>query len=755
MNGRISARVRRCSRRLRGHPPGLPAPAPADPAGCRLPSVAALAGRTRVTARHCKRIPVGLTTGGGLIRTRSGGVGLKSTGYRLDPNPDASTGDAGVTGDIRTFFGDSAAGVTPMSPEGWRGGHRGVTPASPGEWRPCRPDPPPSLKSGPVNAAGSRLWDGGDGWKAEDRTLGMQMLNNDAEVDPGSQTETETAAAIKAGHAPEHLPLGRNLLTDPVWEADSLGWPLPVETHAVSVSLPCWRDVVDYEEGSARVTSAMRAGYPRFFIHPLVEELFGLAEKTLAREGEGCLVFPSRAAARRAAAYAEKRGAERLRLEPFGFGGRKPDGGAETPNAGTVPENGTAAALAAASGGGPALTAVCFPEEFRKLVRECWRYCGETLSSRLAERVLAEYRSLEKTNAHADAVTGTGTLKDIADVLAAGAEAKRLIKERLAAVSGVAAGDVFLFSSGMTAVAASHRAVMALRPGLPTVQLDFPYVDVLRVQQEFGSGVEFFPVADGASLARVRELASQGAIAGVFCETPSNPLLSAVPVDDLAPALRAAGIPLVIDDTVATSVNLNALVHADLVTTSLTKAFSGVGNVMAGAVTVNPASPHHAILRRFLEAELAEHDPLWAEDAVVLEENSRDFTDRAHRMNAGAEALTDWLSRHPAVERVHYPRDQSVFGAMARPGGGRGCLFSFILKDAAVAAGVYDRLHICKGPSLGTNFSLCCPYTLLAHYTELEWAAECGVPAHLLRVSVGLEPPEELISRFAEAMKNI
>ncbi|RYD27894.1 MAG: PLP-dependent transferase, partial [Verrucomicrobiaceae bacterium] len=222
-----------------------------------------------------------------------------------------------------------------------------------------------------------------------------------------------------------------------------------------------------------------------------------------------------------------------------------------------------------------------------------------------------------------------------------------------------------------------------------------------------------------------------------------------------APALRVAGIPLVIDDTVATSVNLNALVHADLVTTSLTKAFSGVGNVMAGAVTVNPGSPHHGALRRFLEAELAEHDPLWAEDAAVLEENSRDFMDRAHRMNAGAEALTDWLSRHPAVERVHYPTDASVFGGMARPGGGRGCLFSFILKDAAAAAAVYDRLRLCKGPSLGTNFSLCCPYTLLAHYTELEWAAQCGVPAHLLRVSVGLEPPEELISRFAEAMRNI
>ncbi|MES2706195.1 MAG: PLP-dependent transferase [Verrucomicrobiota bacterium] len=531
--------------------------------------------------------------------------------------------------------------------------------------------------------------------------------------------------------------MSRDLLIDPVWEASSLGWPLPVETHAVSVSLPCWRDVVDYEEGKARVTSAMRAGYPRFFVHPLVAELFGVAEKELARDGEGCLVFPSGTAAGRALAYAAARGAAGLRVEAFG---------------------------------GPALglAAVCFPEEHRKLVRECWRYCGETLSSRLAERALAELTPASSKKATLPSVPSVESGPSVARtdarpalsqalsaVKSAGAAAKRTIRERLAAVSGVSPEDVFLFSSGMTAVAAAHRAVMALRPGLPTVQLDFPYVDVLRVQQEFGNGVEFFPVADAAALARLKELAGAGAIAGVFCETPSNPLLSAVPVDDFAPALRASGIPLMIDDTVATAVNLNALIHADLVTTSLTKAFSGAGNVMAGSVTVNPQSPHHAAFRAFLEAELATHDPLWAEDAVVLEENSRDFVERAHRMNAGAAALTDWLSRHPAVERVHYPADTSVFGRMAREGGGRGCLFSVILKDEAAAAAFYDRLALCKGPSLGTNFSLCCPYTLLAHYTELEWAAACGVPAHLIRVSVGLEPVEELISRFETALAGI
>jgi cystathionine gamma-synthase len=67
---------------------------------------------------------------------------------------------------------------------------------------------------------------------------------------------------------------------------------------------------------------------------------------------------------------------------------------------------------------------------------------------------------------------------------------------------------------------------------------------------------------------------------------------------------------------------------------------------------------------------------------------------------------------------------------------------------------VFNALRVSKGPSLGTHFTLACPYTQLAHYDELDWAADCGVPAHLLRVSVGLEDPNELWQRFAIALES-
>ena len=88
-----------------------------------------------------------------------------------------------------------------------------------------------------------------------------------------------------------------------------------------------------------------------------------------------------------------------------------------------------------------------------------------------------------------------------------------------------------------------------------------------------------------------------------------------------------------------------------------------------------------------------------------------------------------------------------------RAHGGHGCLLSFTLKNPeTTSAPFYDALRVTKGPSLGTNFTLACPYTLLAHYDELEWTESVGVSRWLIRVSAGLEETQELIARFDEAL---
>ncbi len=484
----------------------------------------------------------------------------------------------------------------------------------------------------------------------------------------------------------------RDLLTDPLWRSDDLGRPLPDSPHACSVCLPTWASVVGYEEGDPAVTDRMQAGYPRFFLHPQVATLF--------RRERG-LVFPTLATGEAAAAWTRARGG---------------------------------AATVRPLRGGAVAVEVSPADE--KTARLFWRYTGQIVSSRFAERLLAD---------ESDA--------GFAAVEAEGAAARRTLRERLAALAGQPAENVFLFSSGMAAVFAAHQAATAAKPGARTVQLGFPYVDALKVQEEFGAGVRFVPGVGEAELAEVEKIATNEPVAAVFCELPSNPLVECVDLARTAQLGAAHAFPVVTDDTLATVVNIDAHAHSDMVTTSLTKAFSGVGDVLAGSVIVSERSAwRDAFVRSLRAAEAAA--PLFAADAVVLERNSRDFVARVAEMNANAAAVADFLAAHPAVGAVHYPTlaGRAAYDALRRPGAGYGMLLSFTLRDAAATPAFFDALRVSKGPSLGTNFTLACPYTLLAHWQELGWAESCGVSRHLVRLSAGLEATDDLLARLDEAL---
>lgn len=165
-------------------------------------------------------------------------------------------------------------------------------------------------------------------------------------------------------------------------------------------------------------------------------------------------------------------------------------------------------------------------------------------------------------------------------------------------------------------------------------------------------------------------------------------------------------------------------------------------------------------------------DNYWGEDALFLERNSRDFVSRIERINKNAETVSDLLRQHPRgtppyctsshhitnlslVKEVYYPKyspTRDNYDACRCSTGGYGGLLSVTFHTTEDAIEVFDRLETAKGPSLGTNFTLCCPYTLLAHYGELEWAAQFGVDGDLIRISVGLEETEELVAVFQRAL---
>ncbi len=497
----------------------------------------------------------------------------------------------------------------------------------------------------------------------------------------------------------------RDYLTDPAWRPEDLGLALPDSPHAVSVAMPLWEHVVAYEEEDPAVIERLECGYPRFFCHPSVRRLFAVAEQRFAdsragRGGERCLVFPSMEVVERAEAFVRGRGFEAaaIRCHEFGWGG---------------------------------LGVLALPAGALAAGLEFWRYAGAIVSSRQADAALSGEE----------------------ERLRQGVEAAGVVRERLAGLSDTNPGDVFLFSTGMEATFTAHRLLREFRPDGKSLQLEFPYVDVLKVQTHFGAGERFVPVVRESDWAAISNWAAAGDLSGVFCELASNPLMRSVDLQRLRTVLEGVDTPLVIDDTVATVVNADVFQFADLVTTSLTKYFAGTGDVMAGAVIVNPDSPHAG----FFRSRLARWgDSLWPGDAAMLEQASRDFAGRMDTVNRNGLALYELLRDHPRVERVYYPVGETpdFYEQIRRPRGGFGGLLSIELKDAPVRAPrFYDHLRVCKGPSFGTRFTLACPYTLLAHYHDLDWAESCGVSRWLVRVGVGLEDGGDLVRRFEPALE--
>ncbi len=489
------------------------------------------------------------------------------------------------------------------------------------------------------------------------------------------------------------------------WRGEDLGRPIPEERHAVSVCLPRWRDNVGYEEADPAVTGAMRCGYPRFFFHPDTARLFAECERRLARPGECAVAFPSERVAQRCAEFVRR-------------------------------ETGSDARVASEFDG--ETHAVLMPVTARDTAKAFWQHAGEIVPSRQAAALLE----------------GCGS------AVPDGSSEKRLLRERVAELQGCSAEDVYLFPSGMAAIFTAYRLFQRLRPEARSVQFGFPYVDNLKIQQRLSrvrpveQACSFFPRGTEAEIEEVARLAAAESLLGLFVELPGNPLLGSPNVARLSELSLRHDFPLLIDDTLAACVNLDTLPVADVVATSLTKYFSGAGNVLAGSLVLNRERPYYDRLKTLLADEF--EDIFYGEDAIVLERNSRDVAERIPRINHNAERLCEFLAEQPQVADVFYPAriDRANYERHLRSGGGFGGLFSVVLRDAAAKTErFFDALQIAKGPNLGTSFTLCCPFTILAHYRELDFAESCGISRHLIRVSVGLEGSDWQIARFAEALR--
>jgi methionine-gamma-lyase len=278
----------------------------------------------------------------------------------------------------------------------------------------------------------------------------------------------------------------------------------------------------------------------------------------------------------------------------------------------------------------------------------------------------------------------------------------------------------------------------------------------------FGIRAEAF--RNGLSESDMRAAAERamagGRVAMIFIETPSNPMNTLVDIALTARIAAAIGEkqgsrPIIAcDNTLLGPVFQSPLAHgADLSIYSLTKYVGGHSDLIAGAV-MGSQTNLKAIraLRSAIGTQLDPHS-CW-----MLSRSLETVALRMQRAAANAAKVAQFLSEHPKVARVHYPpllaAGDPARALMERQSASAGSTFSFDVKGGQAEAFAFlNRLQVFKlAVSLGGTESLICHPATTVHSGLSENARrEIGITPALIRASVGIEHPDDLIADMAQA----
>ncbi|MBV9344140.1 MAG: PLP-dependent transferase [Gammaproteobacteria bacterium] len=239
----------------------------------------------------------------------------------------------------------------------------------------------------------------------------------------------------------------------------------------------------------------------------------------------------------------------------------------------------------------------------------------------------------------------------------------------------------------------------------------------------------------------------------IYVEALTNPLLQVADLRAVAPFARAHGLISLIDSTFATPVNFLPVEHGfDVVLHSATKYLNGHSDIVAGA-----AIGRAELIERIRHKQIILGGALDPHAAFLLTRGLKTLALRVRYQNESALRVAQFLERHPAVRRVHYPglashprhaRARELFA-------GCGGVLSFELQGDAQQADAFSaRLRIpAVAPSLGGVHSLLTRPATTSHAglsaTDRE---RLGITDALLRLSVGIEATDDLLEDLAQAL---
>ncbi len=322
-----------------------------------------------------------------------------------------------------------------------------------------------------------------------------------------------------------------------------------------------------------------------------------------------------------------------------------------------------------------------------------------------------------------------------------------------------------VFASGMAAIATTCFAL--LRPG-DTVLHSRPLyggTETLLKNQMSLFGVLPFGFTNGIDVARMRAAAksaeAEGRVAMIMVETPANPtnglvdLAACATIADELEKSQGHRPPVVVDNTMLGPVFQKPLKQgADLSLLSLTKYVGGHSDLVGGSISGAKALVQQ--IKKWRGSLGTQLDP---NSCWMLMRSLETLDVRMSRSNANARTVADYLASHPKVARVHYlgnlkagdPRKPVFDRQCTQPGS----TFSFDVKGGEKEAfALLDHLQIMKlAVSLGgTETLISHPASMTHSGVARELREEIGLTDALIRLSVGIENVEDLISDLAQAL---
>jgi cystathionine gamma-lyase len=329
---------------------------------------------------------------------------------------------------------------------------------------------------------------------------------------------------------------------------------------------------------------------------------------------------------------------------------------------------------------------------------------------------------------------------------------RTVLQTMLAALEGAKHG--LAFASGM---AAEDCVFSLLNSGDHVVTTKDAYGGTYRYLEDVavkrGLTVSYVDVSDEATL----EAAIQPETKIIWFESPTNPLLNLVDLEMIARVGKKKGVITCIDNTFAASWCQNPLAFGiDIVMHSGTKSINGHSDVTLGALMLND-DDLYGRLKHLQNAIGATCSPL---DCFLAIRGIKTYALRLKAACHNAQMIAEWLEQHPKIERVYYPglKSHPHYELGQKQMKAPGTMVSFTVKGGVEEA----KKLLCStklfilAVSLGGVESLIEHPATMTHY-EIPWDVRqtVGIYDNLIRSSIGIEDPNDLIADLEQALAGI